>query len=88
MITSQNDTTPKLTGWQLYDNLCLITSQNDTAPKLGCHLKSKSRGLITSQNDTAPKPPSAAILPPLTTVHNDVFNHSKKSNYCKYTGKT
>ena len=31
---------------------------------------------------------SAAILPPLTTVHNDVFNHSKKSNYCKYTGKT
>ena len=33
LITSQNDTAPKLMGESLEEIACLITSQNDTAPK-------------------------------------------------------
>ena len=55
LITSQNDTAPKLILEPKQVRERLITSQNDTAPKQhGGHVV-EPVGLITSQNDTAPK---------------------------------
>ena len=55
MITSQNDTAPKLTNHRQIVWISLITSQNDTAPKPARRLQDSYLRLITSQNDTAPK---------------------------------
>ena len=55
LITSQNDTAPKLHDNGTQHPTSLITSQNGTAPKPKLVLDALNDGLITSQNDTAPK---------------------------------
>ena len=72
MITSQNDTAPKLFGLFLVPCESLITSQNDTAPKLCWQYMSMVACLITSQNDTAPK------LLPLVVRHAREFDYQSE----------
>ena len=55
LITSQNDTAPKLRDIGDGPVRGLITSPNDTAPKLSKKRILPCLRLITSQNDTAPK---------------------------------
>ena len=55
MITSQNDTAPKLPYTKAHFWTGVITSQNDTAPKQRALSGILDPGVITSQNDTAPK---------------------------------